>query len=79
MFLLLNASAILAQNIKMAPITGSFLLCEGESRRLNCATKGGVWESLDSEIISIDEKGMIEKSFGKVRAADNPAKMLEEL
>ena len=27
----------------------------------------------------IDEKGMIEKSFGKVRAADNPAKMLEEL
>ena len=27
----------------------------------------------------IDEKGMIEKSFGKVRAADNPAQMLEEL
>jgi len=59
MFLLLNASAILAQNVKMAPITGSFLLCEGESRRLNCATKGGVWESLDSEVISIDEKGMM--------------------
>ncbi|MCR4895074.1 MAG: thioredoxin-dependent thiol peroxidase [Eubacteriales bacterium] len=27
----------------------------------------------------IDEKGMIEKSFGKVRAADNPAQMLEAL
>ncbi len=27
----------------------------------------------------IDEKGMIEKSFDKVRAADNPAQMLEEL
>ena len=27
----------------------------------------------------IDEKGVIEKSFGNVKAADNPAKMLEEL
>lgn len=27
----------------------------------------------------IDENGMIEKAFGKVKAADNPAQMLEEL
>lgn len=27
----------------------------------------------------IDEKGLIEKAFGKVKAADNPAQMLEEL
>ena len=27
----------------------------------------------------IDENGMIEKAFGKVKAAENPAQMLEEL
>jgi len=27
----------------------------------------------------IDEKGVIVKAFGKVKAADNPAQMLEEL
>lgn len=27
----------------------------------------------------IDENGIIEKAFGKVKAAENPAKMLEEL
>lgn len=27
----------------------------------------------------IDENGMIEKAFGKVKAADNPAQMLSEL
>ena len=27
----------------------------------------------------IDENGIIEKVFGKVKAAENPAKMLEEL
>ena len=27
----------------------------------------------------IDEEGMIVKAIGKVRAADNPAQMLEEL
>lgn len=27
----------------------------------------------------IDENGMIAKAFGKVKAADNPAQMLEEL
>ena len=27
----------------------------------------------------IDEEGVIVKAFGKVKAADNPAQMLEEL
>ena len=27
----------------------------------------------------IDEDGKIEKAFGKVKAADNPAQMLDEL
>ena len=72
-----KSTLLLGFNIFLV-ITAAFLLLVNiQSRRELEDSKRGFYSEQASYLIN--EEGVIQKAFGKIKAADNPAQMLNEL